>query len=198
MTAGRPRVSTRLARRLGLDGNALRRRPDVIAAWLMPVAVIAFLALSPAVYALTIAQVHADNAAARLAERSWHQVTGILLQAAPGAAQTGTGGDSWTVLAPVQWTADGRTQSANLPVPAASPLGSHVPVWLNQAGKPQIPLSAAQAGDRVIADLLVALAALAVALAGLAWVVRKVLDRRRLSGWEVEWMAVGPRWSRRG
>jgi hypothetical protein len=198
MTAGRTRASTRLARRLGLDGNPLRRRSDVIAGWLMPAAVLAFLALSPAVYALTNARVHADDAAARRAERSWHRVTGIVLAPAPGAAQAGNGASNWTVTAPVQWTVSGQTHTADLPVPAATAKGSHVPVWLDQAGKPEIPLTAVQAGDRAIADTLVALAALAVALAGLAWLGRRILDRRRLAGWEVEWLAVGPRWSRRG
>ena len=43
-----------------------------------------------------------------------------------------------------------------------------------------------------------ALAVLAVFLAGLALLGRRVLDRRRLAGWEAAWLSVGPQWSRQG
>jgi hypothetical protein len=59
-------------------------------------------------------------------------------------------------------------------------------------------VTTAQAGDRVLADTVIALAGLAAMLAGLAWLARRVLDRRRLAGWETAWLAVGPRWSRQG
>jgi hypothetical protein len=42
-----------------------------------------------------------------------------------------------------------------------------------------------------------AVAALAVILAGVGWLTRRALDRRRLAGWDAEWLANGPRWSPR-
>ena len=40
-------------------------------------------------------------------------------------------------------------------------------------------------------------AALALLLLGLAWLVRRVMDRRRLAAWEADWALTGPRWTRR-
>ena len=40
-------------------------------------------------------------------------------------------------------------------------------------------------------------AALAVLLLGLAWLVRWLMNRRRLAGWEADWALTGPRWTRR-
>jgi hypothetical protein len=43
----------------------------------------------------------------------------------------------------------------------------------------------------------VAVGGLAAVLATAAWLVRWSLDRRRLSSWDAEWLANGPRWSPR-
>jgi len=42
-----------------------------------------------------------------------------------------------------------------------------------------------------------AVGGLAVVLAIAGWLVRRALDRRRLSGWDAGWLANGPRWSLR-
>jgi hypothetical protein len=197
MTARPTTMRTRLARRLGIDGNPLRRRSDVVAAWLLPVAIVLFFGLCPAIYAVIGMRVRADNAAVRSAEATWHHASAELLEAAPGPQQTGSGSNTWTVLAPIRLVVDGRAYDASYPVAAGTPADSQVQVWLNRTGSLEVPpLSAAQADDRVLADTLVALAAFAVLLAGGAWGIRRVLDRRRLAGWEAEWLAVGPRWSR--
>jgi hypothetical protein len=197
MTATPTTTWTRLARRLGFDANPLRRRSDVVAAWLLPAAILIFVGLCPVIYAVIGMRVRADNAAAQRAEATWHHVEGTLVQAAAGPQQQGSGANSWTVLAPVRWVVDGQSHEADIYVASDSPAGSHVPVLLNQAGKLEMPpLTAAQVENRVFVDTLVALAALAVLLACLKWGIRRVLDRRRLAGWEAEWLAVGPRWSR--
>ncbi len=197
MTVTPTTMWTRLARRLGFDGNPLRRRSDVIAAWLLPVAILILVGLSPVIYTVIGMRVRADNAAEQRAEATWHHVQGTLLQAAAGPQQQGSGANAWTVLAPVRWVLDGQPHTANIYVASDSPAGSHVPVLLNRAGQLEMPpLTAAQVGNRIFVDTLVALAALAVLLACLKWATRRVLDRRRLAGWEAEWLAVGPRWSR--
>jgi len=43
----------------------------------------------------------------------------------------------------------------------------------------------------------VAVVSLAAVLATAGWLVRRSLNRRRLSGWDTEWLANGPRWSPR-
>jgi hypothetical protein len=196
MTARPTRLRTRLARRLGIDGNPLRRRSDVVAAWLLPLAIVLFFGLCPVIYALIGMRVRADNAAVQRAEATWHQASAELVQGAAGPQQTGSG-PKWTVLAPIRLVENGRAYDANYPVVAGTPADTQVKVWLNRTGSLEVPpLSAAQADDRILADTVVALAAFAVVLAGGAWMTRRLLDRRRLAGWETEWLAVGPRWSR--
>ena len=70
-------------------------------------------------------------------------------------------------------------------------------VWLDSAGKVHLPpLTAAQDRSRVRHAMLLAVAGLAVVLAGLALLGWRILNRRRLAAWETAWLAVGPRWSR--
>jgi hypothetical protein len=189
----------KLSRRLGTDGNPLRRTADKIEAWLTPVAIAVFLALSPVVAIGMSAWVHADNAAANRAEHSWHPVKAVLLQAAPGPAESDGGANTWTVWVRAQWTFGGRQVTGKVPVQAGSPAGNTQTVLLNRAGVVEVPpQSAGQVAGLADTATAVGLTALAVLLAGLVWLTRRALDRRRLARWESAWLAVGPRWSHRG
>jgi hypothetical protein len=189
----------KLSRRFGLDRNPLRRPADKIEAWLVPVAIAVFLALCPVVGSGMSAWVHADNAAAQRAAQSWHSVKAILLQAVPGAAESDGGTNTWTVWARAQWTVGGLHVTGKVPVPAGSPAGSTHTVWLNRAGAVQVPpASASQVAGLADTATAVGLTALAILLAGLTWLIRRALDRRRLARWESAWLTVGPRWSHRG
>jgi hypothetical protein len=189
----------RLTRRLRRDRNPLRRRSDLIEGWLLPAVIAAFLAASPLVAGAAGLWVRADNAAAKHAQLSWHRVPAVLLEAAPGPAMSDNGANTWVVRTSARWTADGRPRIASVPAPAGTRAGSTVPVWLDRAGNVRMPpLTAAQASDRVVVATLIALAGLAVLLAGMALLARRVLDRRRLAGWETAWLSVGPHWSHQG
>jgi hypothetical protein len=189
----------KLSRRLGLDGNPLRRPADKIEAWLAPVAIAVFLALCPVVGMGMSAWAHADNAAAQHGAQSWHSVRAVLLQAAPGPAEYDGGANTWTVWVRAQWTVGGLQVTGKVPVPAGSPAGSTQIVWLNRAGAVQVPpASAGQVAGLADTATAVGLTALGVLLAGLTWLIRRALDRRRLARWESAWLTVGPRWSHRG
>ncbi|HUB38543.1 MAG TPA: hypothetical protein VMA72_06810 [Streptosporangiaceae bacterium] len=193
------RTWVKLSRRLGWDGNPLRRPADKIEAWLVPVAVALFLALSPVVGIGLSAWVHADNAAAQRAAQSWSSVKAVLVQAAPGPAEPDGGANTWTVWVPAKWTFHGRHVTGKVPVPAGSRAGSTQTVLLNRAGAVQVrPQSASQVAGMADTATAVGLTVLAALLAGLVWLTRRVLDRRRLARWESAWLAVGPRWSHRG
>jgi hypothetical protein len=197
MTATPTTPWMRLVRRLGLDRNPLRRRSDVVAAWLLPAAVVAFLALCPLVYGLTGMRVRADNAVQQRADLSGRMVTAVLLQAAPGAAQSDNGANTWTVWTRARWTFGGRPRTGYVPVTSGTSAGARVLVYLDRSGRVQpLPLTRAELSDRVVADSSYCMAAITVMLAGLAFLASRVLDRRRLAGWQTEWLAVGPRWSR--
>ena len=196
MMATPTRTWQKLARRLGRDDNPLRRRADVIEAWLAPVAVIVFLALIPVIFLLTSARVSADNAAVRQAQHSWRAVPAVLLRSAPGPEFSDNGANIWLAWTLARWAADGRQHVGDIPVAASSRAGSTQTVWLDRAGHIQVPPQApALARDEAAAITLLELAGLAVLLAILARLARRFLDRRRLAGWETGWLAVGPRWS---
>ncbi|HTW01368.1 MAG TPA: hypothetical protein VMF87_13800 [Streptosporangiaceae bacterium] len=188
---------TRIARRLGLDHNPMRRRSDVIEGWLLPVTVVTFLLLGPLVAGLIGLRVQAGNAAEQRAERSWHQIPAVLLKAAPGPMMSDNGANAWLVWTPARWAAGGRSRTGIVPAPSGTKAGATVRVWVDRAGTVRVPpLTAARASDRVAIAMGFALAALAVFLTGLALVTRSVLDHRRLAGWEAAWLSVGPEWSR--
>jgi hypothetical protein len=186
-----------VARRLGFDHNPLRRRLDLIDGWLLPAVIAALLTLGPLVAVGVGLWVHADNAAAQRAQRSWHEVRAVVLQPVPGPAISGNGSNSWVVWTPARWTADGRTRVGNVPAPAGTSEDAVVPVWLNRAGQVQPPpLTAAGACARILLAALFALASLAALLTVLAATAHWLLDRRRLAGWEAAWRSVGPQWSK--
>jgi hypothetical protein len=190
---------TRLARALGSDHNPLRRRSDLIAAWLTPAAVAIFLILAPLVAGGAVIWAHAGSAAARRADRDLHAVTAVLTAAVPGPLMTSGGANSWLTWTPARWTADGRPRAGLVPATSGTRAGSTVPVWLDPSGHVRIPpLTADQAQNRAITAAAAALAALAVLLAGLGVAGRCVLNRRRLAAWDAAWQLTGPRWSTQG
>jgi hypothetical protein len=188
----------KLFRRLGVDGNPLRRPADKIEAWLTPAVIVMFLVLCPVIAIATSAWVRAGDVAALRAEQSWHPVRAVLVRAAPGPAEPDAGANTWLVWTAARWSIGGRQETGAVPVPADSPAGSTHTVWLNHAGAVQVPpLSASQVAGFADTAIAVGLAALAALLAGLTWLIRRALDRRRLARWERAWLTVGPRWNGR-
>jgi hypothetical protein len=190
---------TRFTGRLGFDHNPLRRRADLIEGWLLPAAVAAFLILGPLAAIGIGLWVHSGNVAAQRAERSWHEVSAVVLKPVAGPLISNNGANSWLVSAPARWTSGRRTQVGDIPVPAGTSEGAVVPLWLNRAGKVQLPpLTPGGARNRVEVGVLFALAGTAILLTGLALVTKWVLDRRRIAGWAAAWLAVGPQWTHHG
>lgn len=188
-----------MARRLGFDHNPLRRRSDLVEAWLLPAAIAVFLVLSPLLVGAASAWVHDKSAAAQQAERSWHRVTAVLLRAVPGPLMSDNGANTWSAWTRARWTVDGRRHVGQVPAAAGSSAGSTVSIWLDRAGNVQVPpLNAVQIRDRVVLAAVVALTALAALLSAVVLIGRRLLDRRRLAGWAADWLSVGPQWSRRG
>jgi hypothetical protein len=187
---------TRLARALGSDHNPLRRRSDLIAAWLTPAAIAIFLVLGPLAAGGAMMWVHASNDAARGAARQLHQVPAVLLQPVPGPLESDGGANDWLTWTPARWTAAGQQHVGEVPALSGTPAGATVLAWLDRAGHVRIPpMTAAQAADRVRAAAGMALSILAglLIVAGVAG--HGILNRRRLAAWEAEWGLVDPSWN---
>ena len=188
-----------LKRRMACDGNPLRRRSDVIAAWLTPLAVLLFVALIPVAATVTSSMVRSHNAAVARAMHGWHAESAVLLRSAPGPAQTDHGANLWNEVAVAHWTFRGHPYTGAIPVLAGSAAGSHQPVYLNGAGQVQTPpLGASQVVDRIDTITFIVMGVLAMVLLTFKAIARHLLDRRRIAAWESDWLAVGPRWSHHG
>jgi hypothetical protein len=183
-------------RRMALDGNPLRRRSDVLAAWLTSAFILLFAALIPVVAVVTNTLAGDQNAAVVRASHSWAHVPGTLLKSAPGPAQRDHGANIWNEMAPATWTFRGAPYHGSIPVPAGSQAGSLQTVNLNAAGQVMTPpLAPAQLADRIDTLTFIVVAALALLLMTLKGIVRRILDKRRFAAWASEWLAVAPRWN---
>lgn len=188
--------STRLARKIGLDGNPLRRRIDKVAACLAALLVAVFLAGAPLLSLVAARWAGHAGAAEQREARSWHQVPAVLQQAAaPPRFGRGSFGSS-EVLA--RWTApDGQVLAGAIPVSGAMAAGHTVLLWVNAVGSPTgPPPSHLVVLTRQVVAAVAAAVALAIMLLFLTWAGRWALDRRRLRRWEAAWAAVGPDWTR--
>jgi hypothetical protein len=92
-----------------------------------------------------------------------------------------------------------QAQRASLTqVTAGASAGGTVRVWVDRTGQlANPPLTRDQVSGRFQLAAGTAVAGLAVVLAAAGWLTRRALDRRRLAGWDAEWLANGPRWSPR-
>jgi hypothetical protein len=199
MIAPPTKVWMRMGRRLGRDGNELRRRSDFIEACLVPAAFALFVIFVPVVAALTTFWVRADNSAVAHAEVTWAKVPGVLLQSVPGPMEADHGANAWMEQARARWTWDGQPRVGYVPAAAGSTDGSPVTVYVDRLGDVQtLPLTTGQVTGRVVEISLAVLTVLAVLLTGLVRLVRHALDRRRIAAWEMAWREFGPIWSRQG
>jgi hypothetical protein len=179
--------------RLGLDGNALRRRTDKIAAYGAAGLLALFLVGSPVVSVVVGHQAYRAAARELRDQRSWRQVSARLLATAP-ALQVYFSDPS----AQARWTApSGRVRTGMIPVDAGARAGSRIRIWVTSSGQlTGLPLTRDEALLRVAAEIAVTPVALATVLLLAGQLSRYLLDRRRLAGWDTDWAAVGPQWTR--
>lgn len=170
--------------------NPLRRRDDIVEAWIV-LAVWAVVLVGGALVGLVTARAADEVFARQRAERT--SVRAVVLADVPAPA-TKTGGTR--ALARISWTTpDGATHTDKALVNTGQKAGAEVVAWLDGGGdlatEPPSPTEAA-----IEAGVLGTAAALGLAGAafGAGALVRWRLDRRRIDQWGREWDLVGPRW----
>jgi hypothetical protein len=196
---GKVRWLGRLLRGWRLDRNPLRRRSDRVETAVFGLLLVVFGVAAPFAahaaggwtYAVSVRQAQAQQA-------TLHQVKATLLEKAP--PWNGFANDPGAAPEVSAWwrAPDGKLRTGKLFVPNGGSAGSTVNVWTNRAGKlADPPLQHTQVVDRAQVTEAFAVAGLAAVLFAIGWLVRRVLNRRRMAAWDADWLATGPRWSPR-
>ena len=192
-----PRTSWlgRLIRGRRPDRNPLRRASDRAETAVLAILMVMFLASAPfaARFASGCAYAWALHTA-QTQQATFRQVPAVLL--------TDPSASDWLAsdgLADARWTApDGRRRTGQVPAPAGATAGSTVLVWTTPDGTiTSRPMQRTQVSNTAVLTAIAAVGGLAVTLTFLGWAIRWALDRRRLAGWEADWLTNGPRWTTR-
>ncbi|MFF3886004.1 hypothetical protein [Streptomyces sp. NPDC001914] len=172
--------------------NPLRRRDDIVEAWIV-LAVWTVFAVGGSVAGLVTAHAADEAFAARRAERQ--PVRAVLLNDVPLSAAA-RGGAYGRRMASVRWVAsDGSTHTGRTQVDTGLKAGARVTVWQDgHARLTTAPQSSAEAAIEAAFLGAGAAAALAGLVFGAGAAVRWRLDCRRVDEWGREWDQVGPRW----
>jgi hypothetical protein len=172
--------------------NPLRRRADVVEAWVV-LAVWALVVVGGTVAGLLTARAADDVFARQRLERQ--PVRAVLLVDVPKTAY-GLGTEDERMPGTVAWTApDGSTRTGRTLVDTGTKAGTRVVVWLDRQGRATTkPPSAGAAAMEAGVLGTAAGCALAGAVIGAGAVARWRLEQRRLGLWDREWTTVGPRW----
>ncbi|MEU9383025.1 hypothetical protein AB0D38_19465 [Streptomyces sp. NPDC048279] len=171
--------------------NPLRRRHDIVEAWIV-LATWTAVAVGGTVTGLVTAHTADEMFARQRTER--RSVRAVLLNDVPRG--TGTLGGTDRRPASVRWTTPGgSTRTGRTLVSTGLKAGTRVTVWQNaQGGLTLAPTGSTEAA--IESGFLGGAAALALAapvfVAGAA--ARWRLDCRRFDEWGREWDLVGPRW----
>ena len=190
----------RTVRWLGFDRNPLRRGTDRIEAALRLVLMVLLVAAVPA--AAVLAGQRADHLAlnrAHAQRAADHLVTAVLLEQAPATGSPDPYTSVQTTWVPARWQPPGLpSRTGDVLAAAGARKGSTVRIWTGPSGAiTDPPLDHRDiTGDVCVAVIATCLVSWLVLLASGA-LVRRALDRRRLSAWDAEWRASGPQWSGR-
>lgn len=175
--------------------NPLRRRDDVVEAWIV-LAVWMLVAVGGTAAGLTAANATDETFARQRAER--HPVRAVLLADVPThTSAVRSSGDK--ALADIRWTApDGSTRTDRTLVGTGLKAGTELTVWQDRHGT----LTTAPPNDTeaaLEAGLMGTLAGLALtgAVYATGALARWRLDRRRIDRWGREWDLMGPKWGHR-
>jgi hypothetical protein len=188
----------RIARSIGADRNPLRRPIDRFECAIRLLLVLAFVTCGPLVAPVTghLSEVAGLREVQR--EASWRQVDAVLLRPAP--AHLSGYGSMATFWVAGRWRSpSGATREGMVPTRTGVPAGTKIRIWVDWSGRVtgRQPLTAGMVQSRAVLFEIGSVAGLAGALLVLAWLIKVMLNRRRMAYWGIEWACFGPRWTTR-
>ncbi|GAB2881414.1 hypothetical protein GCM10027074_57070 [Streptomyces deserti] len=171
--------------------NPLRRRSDVVEAWVIVVGWVSALVCG-LLAGLTAAAAVERDAERQRAER--RQVSAVLVKDTEDRLPQRAATD-YRVWATVRWTTpDGTTHTDEARVPSGSRAGSTVTVWTDRNGEITAePLTQGETRPHAISGGVLAAAGAGGAVLGAAWAVRLGLERHRMAQWAAEWERIDTR-----
>ncbi|MFT2020015.1 hypothetical protein ACMA1D_29890 [Streptomyces sp. 796.1] len=176
--------------------NPLRRRTDVIEAWVLLLAAV-LMVLGGAAIGVTTALIVQRPLLDQSEHR--HPTQATLVKDVPKRpTELGEPGSN-RVRATVRWSdADGRQHTARTPVEEGHEAGDRVTIWTDERGEvTAVPLTPEQAATRAaVVGAMAATGFCCTVLVGRRHLQRR-LDQQRAEQWERAWAEVGPRWSGR-
>ncbi|MEH0551828.1 Rv1733c family protein [Streptomyces sp. B21-101] len=186
------RSETRRKRLWRWRNNPLRRRDDIVEAWIV-LAVWAVVAVGGTVAGLVTAHAADDTFARQRTDRQ--AVRAVLLDDVPRTALA-MGGTIDRRMTAVSWrTPEGSPRTDETLADTGLKAGAHITVWQDGQGRlTAAPPSTTEATIESGFLGTVAAASLAGLVFGTGAVVRWRLDRRRIDQWGREWDLVGPQW----
>ncbi|HVW43242.1 MAG TPA: hypothetical protein VHC18_18020 [Amycolatopsis sp.] len=190
MTA--PTWFRRLWRLLGAGRNPLARAGDRLEAWLVVFAAVVAVTAIP--IALTVGtEVRAGALATAEAQRATRTPSeAVLLATAPDVAPSEYTVRTTTWVDAVWRLPDGSERTGQISATVGTPAGTHVPIWIDQAGDATTPpMTASNATGLGLSAAALVWVGVLVALSMLVWLVRTLLDRRHAAAWTREWARMG-------
>ncbi|MFD5586662.1 hypothetical protein ACFWII_23040 [Streptomyces sp. NPDC127063] len=182
-----------------LRRNPLRRRSDLVQAWIGIGLLLAALAATP--LAVLLAGGAAYSYYSRVAQHqaaSRHHTTAVLLEDARDRPERGTAEARKTHYSTkVRFTdTRGHTRTSTVDVRPALSKGTSIRIWTDTDGNvTDPPLSSGAIRSRSVGSALVAaLGVHATAAAGYA-LTSRIIHRRHLAAWETSWAETAPRWT---
>ncbi|MFJ7175981.1 hypothetical protein ACIQXA_06025 [Streptomyces massasporeus] len=174
--------------------SPLRRREDVLEAWILLAAWLVTAVVGPVAGVLS-ARATVDTLAQQRAER--RPATAVVVDGASRSFVSG-GVSVDHVIATVRWTAaDGTSHTGRTQVDSGSKAGERVAVWTDREERLTTPpQTAGQAGIEAAFMGAASFFGVAAAAAAGFYGSRVALDRRRSRAWDAEWQRQGTWWGR--
>ncbi|MET9142838.1 hypothetical protein [Streptomyces sp. NPDC004042] len=182
-----------------LRRNPLRRRTDLLQAWIGLGLLLTALAASPTAMFLAGDAAHrhyADTAARQ--ERTRSRTTAVLVHDAPRHPEPGSPEARRTrYRVEVRFTdPEGRSRLGHTRVPPGLRAGSAVPIWTDHHGRVTAePLTTAQIRSKCMGWALLASLTVTALTAAAHTTTTRLLLRRNLTAWDEAWAGTGPRWT---
>jgi hypothetical protein len=179
------------------SSNPLFRAVDRAEAVVMTMLIVAFVVAWLVVAILSGRWADHETLLAEHAEGDVHPVWATQLESGAQAASTPELDMAWV---PAKWKLpDGRVETGQIAVALNSRTGQQTRIYINAQGQEvRPPLDAADVYDQVAFTVFSVTMGFGLLFALAYGCVRLVFNRRRLAGWQRDWDAVGPTWSRQG